>query len=87
MNDETIKSIQAVKEIMKERCTFVVDRGYDADVIYNYFIEKNENKDDFIICLKGNRNLLFKGKAKNVGKIASQRKGNENRIFRISPRN
>lgn len=75
MNDETIKSIKVVKEIIKERCTFVMDRGYDADVFYNYFIEKNENKDDFIIRLKGNRNLLFKGKPKNVEKIANQRKG------------
>lgn len=75
MNDETIKSIEAVKEIIKEKCTFVMDRGYDADVFYNYFMKKNDCKDDFIIRLKGNRKLLFKGKAKKVEEIAKARKG------------
>lgn len=75
MNDETIKSIEAVKDMINKKCTFVMDRGYDGDVYYRYFICENENKDDFIIRLKGNRNLLFKGKAKHVEEIAKQRKG------------
>ena len=75
MNDETIKSIKYVKSLIPERCTFVCDRGYDANVFYDYFIDENHNADDFIIRLKENRTLLFKGKPKKVGEIAKRRKG------------
>ena len=75
INDETLKSIKSIKEYITDRCTFVMDRGYDADVFYNYFLKTNENKDDFIIRLKGNRNMLFKGKSKKVEEIAKTRKG------------
>ena len=75
MNDETLKSIEYVKSVIEGRCTFVCDRGYDANIYYDYFIDKNENEDDFVIRLKENRILLFKGKAKKVGEIAQRRKG------------
>lgn len=74
MNDETFKSIEAVKEALQRKCTFVCDRGYDANTYYNYFL-KDDCNDDFIIRLKGNRNLLFKGKSKNVEETAKKRKG------------
>lgn len=74
MNDETFKSIEAVKEALQRKCTFVCDRGYDANTYYDYFLKENCN-DDFIIRLKGNRNLLFKGKSKNVEEMAKRRKG------------
>lgn len=73
INDETIKSIEYVKTVIKDRCTFVCDRGYDANIFFDYFL--SDNNDDFIIRLKENRNLLFKGKSKKVGEIAKRRKG------------
>lgn len=75
MNDETIKSIEYVKKAIEKRCTFVCDRGYDAGIYYDYFLDTNENKDDFIIRLKENRTLLFKEKTKKVGEIVQKRKG------------
>ena len=75
MNDETLKSIEYIKSVIEKRCTFVCDRGYDANVYYDYFLCKNESRDDFVIRLKENRTLLFKGKSKKVGEIAKKRKG------------
>lgn len=75
MNDETLKCIRYIREVLKRRCTHVFDRGYDKNVNYDYFLVENDNNDDFIIRLKENRNLLFKGKPKNVGIIAKSRKG------------
>lgn len=75
MNDETLKSIEYVKSVIKERCIFVCDRGYDANIYYDYFMNRNENKDDFVIRLKENRTLLFKGKARKVGEMVKRRKG------------
>lgn len=73
-NEETLKSIEAVKAVIPKKCTFVADRGYDANIYFNYFLNEACN-DDFVIRLKENRNLLFKKKAKNVGEIAKSRKG------------
>lgn len=75
MNDETLKSIEYVKSVIKRICTFVCDRGYDANIYYDYFLDTNENKDDFVIRLKENRKLLFKGKPKKAGEVAQKRKG------------
>lgn len=73
-NDETLKSIKAIKQVLPQKCTFVGDRGYDANVYYKCFLQENNN-DDFVIRLKENRNLLFKNIEKNVGEIARKRKG------------
>lgn len=74
MNHETVKSIEAVKQIITNKCTFVCDRGYDANIIFDYFMD-DENDDDFIVRLKETRNLVFKKKSKNVGEIVKKRKG------------
>lgn len=84
MPDETIKSIQFVKEHIPQRCTFVGDRGYDSNGFFKFFLEENENKDDFVIRLKGNRNLLFKGRMKNASAVAKARKGKVKMNLRFS---
>lgn len=75
MNDEMLKCIKSIKKFLKRRCTFVMDRGFDADVFYHYFLKENEGKDDFIVRLTGRRTLLFKGKSRKVEEVAAQRKG------------
>lgn len=75
MNDEMLKCIRSIKKFLKRRCTFVMDRGFDADVFYHYFLKENEGKDDFIVRLTGKRMLLFKGKSKKIEEVAAQRKG------------
>lgn len=63
MNEETLKSIEYIKSIIEKKCTFVCDRGYDANIYYEYFL-KEECNDDFIIRLTEKRKLMFKGKSK-----------------------
>lgn len=54
MNEETLKSIEYIKSIIEKKCTFVCDRGYDANIYYEYFL-KEECNDDFIIRLTEKR--------------------------------
>ena len=75
MNGETLKSIEYIKSIIEKKCTFVCDRGYDANIYYEYFL-KEECNDDFIIRLTEKRKLMFKGKSKKASEIAVKRKGN-----------
>ena len=72
MNDEMLKCIRSIKKFLKRRCTFVMDRGFDVDVFYHYFLKENEGKDDFIVRLTGKRMLLFKGKSRKVEEVAAQ---------------
>ena len=74
MNGETLKSIEYIKSIIEKKCTFVCDRGYDANIYYEYFL-KEECNDDFIIRLTEKRKLMFKGKSKKASEIAVKRKG------------
>lgn len=74
MNEETLKSIEYIKSIIEKKCTFVCDRGYDANIYYEYFL-KEECNDDFIIRLTEKRKLMFKGKSKKASEIAVKRKG------------
>lgn len=49
-----------------------MDRGYDANVYYKYYLKKHEN---FIIRAKKNRNVRYKGKTINILKLADRYKG------------
>lgn len=77
MNEETLKSIEYIKSIIEKKCTFVCDRGYDANIYYEYYeyFLKEECNDEFIIRLTEKRKLMFKGKSKKASEIAVKRKG------------
>ena len=49
-----------------------MDRGYDCNKYYEYFIKHNEK---FIIRAKKNRNVIYKGKTINILKLANTFKG------------
>ena len=58
MNGETLKSIEYIKSIIEKKCTFVCDRGYDANIYYEYFLKEECNADFrgwlqpvYIICI------------------------------------
>ena len=73
MNDETHKSIEAVYELYEhQRFTGIFDSGYDDKKLFRYL---NKKGIDFIIRMDGSRNMLFKGKSKNVMEVANGRKG------------
>ena len=50
----------------------IFDRGYDDKKIFRLL---NNQGTKFIIRLNSNRNMLFKGKSKNILKVANSRKG------------
>ncbi len=72
MNTYTYESIKKAYETVGGKFLGIFDRGYDDKKTFRYLDEKEI---DFIIRLKGNRNLLFKGISKNVLKQAQSRKG------------
>ena len=41
MKGETLKSIEYIKSIIEKKCTFVCDRGYDANIYYEYFLKES----------------------------------------------
>lgn len=62
-NSYTKESIEEVIKIVGTNFTGIFDRGYDDAKIFRFL---NNKKIKFVIRLKGNRSLLFKGKKKNV---------------------
>lgn len=71
VNDETLESINAVRDMFKRPFLGVFDRYYDADVFYKELVG---SEDKFIIRLR-DRYLLFKGKRRKVKQVAKERKG------------
>ena len=70
MNEYTMKSIDAVKNVLGRKFTGVFDRGYDDNKIIDYM-----NDNYFIIRMNDRRVFLFKGKKKNAYEEALKRKG------------
>lgn len=76
MPDETLKSISAIKTILKRPISGIFDRGFDSNTFYTYFYAHPE--DDFVIRLKKNRHVIVKGKEVSVAELAARRKGKVN---------
>ena len=74
--NETIKSEKyVIDKIRKDRNSKIItvkDRGYDSFELFKSTIDNNVS---FIVRLDGDRYLLFKGKKRLVGEVASTRKG------------
>ena len=74
-NDETFKALDKVIDLLDERNiigTFVNDRGYDNNKIFNYYFRRKQN---FIIRLKENRVVYLNHRWKNVTTLRDSRKG------------
>lgn len=71
-NEETYKSIDAVRSCLKKKSLMVFDRGYDDVKLFNYVLS---NDDDILVRLKENRCFLFKGKKKRLNAVYDNRKG------------
>ncbi len=65
---------EAIKESQEygEKRIHVMDRGYDSRKVFQYI---NKIGDKFVIRVKGNRNMKFKGQNKNILEVAKARKG------------
>lgn len=73
MNVEKAKGFNAVNTLIGEKdCTFVMDRGYDSNAIYDYIHHLGRF---FITRLKDNRYLIHKNRRIKVPDLANRRKG------------
>ncbi|HHU81178.1 MAG TPA: transposase, partial [Acholeplasmataceae bacterium] len=72
INDVTFHGMNRVIEHIKKRCTFVFDRGYDAN---KYIRQVEKLKQSFILRLTERRNLYHKGKLMKATTLRDSRKG------------
>jgi len=71
-NIEALKGLDFVEKHFGKKGIYALDRGYDANMYYKYFVDGNK---DFVIRAKGNRNVIYKGKTLNIKKVAALYKG------------
>lgn len=74
-NDVTFEAIDSVCSLLYDRKikgTFVNDRGYDNNAIFNFYLKKEQN---FIIRLKENRKVYLNHKWYPITTIRDSRKG------------
>ena len=70
---ENIQCLKSLSGYFSKDCVRTLDRGFDANDYYRYFL-KNDEK--FVIRAKKNRNVIYKGKTKNIMDVANKYKGN-----------
>jgi hypothetical protein len=71
-NDITFSGINQIADLLDDRATFVFDRGYDMNALFNHMHEIDQ---DFIVRLTKKRKLLFKGKWFKATTLLFSRKG------------
>ena len=73
MTHENLCCLQSLSAHFEKSCVRTLDRGFDANEYYRYFLKRDEK---FVIRLKKNRNVIYKGKTQNVMEAANRYKGN-----------
>ena len=71
VNDITFNALRKAFISFPES-TYVFDRGYDMNSLFSFM---KEHQKDFIVRLKSNRNLFFKGKWYKAATLRGSRKG------------
>lgn len=69
---ENLRCLQSLSENFSTKCVRTLDRGFDANDYYRYFLKRNER---FVIRAKKNRNVIYNGKTCNIMDVALQYKG------------
>ncbi len=69
---ENLCCLESLSENFSKKCVRTLDRGYDANEYYRYFLEHQER---FVIRAKKNRNVIYNGKTCNIMDAASRYKG------------
>lgn len=69
---ENLCCLGALSESFSAKCIRALDRGFDANDYYRYFLKHGER---FVIRAKKNRNVIYNGKACNIMDVASRYKG------------
>ncbi len=73
------RKLETLSENFSKRCVRTLDRGFDANEFYRYFMKHNER---FVIRAKKNRNVIYNGKTCNIMDAASKYKGNYRMDFK-----
>lgn len=76
---ENIQCLKSLSENFGNKCIRTLDRGFDANEYFRYFIR---NKERFVVRLKINRNVIFNGKTQNVLDVVNKYKGNYSLKFK-----
>ena len=71
-NHVLFQGLNQVIDNLLEKATFVFDRGYDMNALFHYMYERQQ---DFIVRLKENRKLFWKGKWFKAATLRDSRKG------------
>lgn len=71
-DNEVLKGLQCITAQFGSKGVRTLDRGYDANVYYTYFLKKSE---PFVMRCTMNRSVIFEGKTRNILDVANQFKG------------
>ena len=69
---ENLCCLQSLTENFSSRCVRTLDRGFDANEYYRYFLKHGER---FVIRTKKNRNVIYGGQTCNIMDVALRYKG------------
>ena len=69
---ENLCCLKSLSENFTPRCVRTLDRGFDANDYYRYFLKHGER---FVIRAKKNRNVIYNGQTCNIMDVARQYKG------------
>ena len=70
---ENLCCLKALSAHFSKTCVRTLDRGFDGNEYYKYFLKRNEK---FVIRAKKNRNVIYHGKTQNIMDVANKYKGN-----------
>ena len=71
-DEETLNALRFLSRNFKRSNIRAFDRGYDANVYYQYLIDRKEK---FVIRATTQRNVIYKGETVNIAKLAERFKG------------
>lgn len=69
---ENLCCLQSLSENFSPKCVRALDRGFDTNDYYRYFLKRGER---FVIRAKKNRNVIYHGKTCNIMDVALKYKG------------
>ncbi len=76
---ENLCCLKSLSENFSRKCVRTLDRGFDANDYYRYFLKHNER---FVIRAKKNRNVIYNGKTCNIMDTALKYKGSYRMDFK-----
>ena len=76
---ENLCCLKSLSENFTPKCVRTLDRGFDANDYYRYFLKHSER---FVIRARKNRNVIYNGKTCNIMDVAARYKGNYRMDFK-----